>query len=260
MVESRRPPRFDEALDPVLAGQRLRTALSLKGEWLAAVLARAHSELETLRKTDPLAAGMVIAIDQDHARGIAALLRDRAGVIPTLALSDDPGASARILRFARGTAPWIVAVRMVSEGVDIPRLRVGVYATSTTTELFFRQAVGRLVRFTPGEERQSAFLFIPDDPRLRRSAGEIQAQRRHSLRRFEDVLSDFSTEGGERPESGAESENLYQPISAVPLALDGRPLDPSLPLFAFAAGATAMPPAVDSPPSAEPAPLSRRAS
>ena len=39
---------------------------------------------------------------------------------------------------------------MVSEGVDIPRLRVGVFATTTTTELFFRQAVGRLVRWTPG--------------------------------------------------------------------------------------------------------------
>jgi superfamily II DNA or RNA helicase len=259
---SHRSAGFDEALDPVQAGQRLRTALSLKGEWLAVVLTRAHAELEALRRSDPLAAGMVIAIDQDHARGIAALLRDRAGVIPTLALSDDPGASTRILRFARGTAPWIVAVRMVSEGVDIPRLRVGVYATSTTTELFFRQAVGRLVRFMPGAERQSAFLFIPDDPRLRRCAGEIQAQRRHSLRRLEADRDGYSLDGSERPRQAErdgfpETENLYQPISAVPLGLDGRPLDPSLPLFAFAAGSTAATPPPEQP-SAAPAPPSPR--
>ena len=72
---------------------------------------------------------------------------------------------------------------MVSEGVDIPRLRVGVYATTTATELFFRQAVGRLVRWTRGVPRQRAWLFIPDDPRLRTHAARVAEQRRHSLRR-----------------------------------------------------------------------------
>ncbi len=82
--------------------------------------------------------------------------------------------------------PWIVAVRMVSEGVDIPRLRVGVFATNTTTELFFRQAAGRLVRWTRGMRHQKAFFFIPDDPRLRTFAAQIAEQRRHSLRRKDD--------------------------------------------------------------------------
>jgi hypothetical protein len=74
-------------------------------------------------------------------------------------------------------------VRMVSEGVDIPRLRVGVYATTTTTELFFRQAVGRFVRWTRGVPRQKAYLFIPDDLRLRTWATQIADARRHSLHR-----------------------------------------------------------------------------
>ncbi len=95
--------------------------------------------------------------------------------------SDDPDASARIARFAAGNDPWLVAVRMVSEGVDIPRLRVGVYATTTTTELFFRQAVGRFVRWTPGVPDQKAYLFILDDARLRARAFQIADQRRHSL-------------------------------------------------------------------------------
>jgi len=179
---------------------------------------------------------MVIAIDREHARGIAALLRERAGTTPTVALSDDPSASSRIQRFARGTAPWIVAVRMVSEGVDIPRLRVGVYATSTTTDLFFRQAVGRLVRFVPGTDRQDAYCFLPDDPRLRRAAAEIDAQRRHSLRERESEGGESTHNRVEAREAAEPADNLFAPISAVPLAADGTRLDPSLPLFAYAAG------------------------
>src|SRR5207237_7234135 len=95
-----------------------------------------------------------------------------------------------------GREPWLVAVRMVSEGVDIPRLRVGVYATTTTTELFFRQAVGRFVRWTRGVPRQRAWLYIPDDPRLRQHAAGVAEQRRHSLRKRE----------GDGPERGEARE------------------------------------------------------
>ena len=67
---------FDDALDQARSSQRLRTALSLEGEWLPAVLRTAVSQLEVLRRDQPDAGGLVIAIDQDHARGIAAMLRD----------------------------------------------------------------------------------------------------------------------------------------------------------------------------------------
>src|SRR2546428_8525719 len=87
----------------------------------------------------------------------------------------------RIAAFAAGDSEWLVAVRMVSEGVDIPRLRVGVYATATTTDLFFRQAVGRFVRWQPGVRNQRAWLYVPDDPRVRAWAALITRQRRHSL-------------------------------------------------------------------------------
>ena len=137
------------------------------------VLSQANRELMNLRaKAQPDAGGLVIAMDVDHARGIAALLRDRLGSQAVVATSEDPDASDRIARFAAATTPWIVAVRMVSEGVDIPRLRVGVFATNTTTELFFRQAAGRLVRWTRGMRHQKAFFFIPDDPRLRTFAAQ----------------------------------------------------------------------------------------
>src|SRR6266849_5470603 len=206
---------FEDALDSARASQRLRTAYSLDGEWLPHVLRQAHEQLLAIRKRQPGAGGLVIATDQDHARGIAQILQVRLGVRAVVATSDDPEASNLISRFAAGSEPWIVAVRMVSEGVDIPRLRVGVFATTTTTELFFRQAVGRLVRWTPGTTGQKSFLFIPDEPRLRARAFAIAEQRRHCLRREDPRLV---TEGGaELDELESEQASLFAPISAVPL-------------------------------------------
>ncbi|MGH2719632.1 MAG: DEAD/DEAH box helicase, partial [Actinomycetota bacterium] len=208
---------FDDRLDAARSGQRLRTAYSLDGDWIPHVLRQAHDQLLDLRRRQPAAGGLVIATDQDHARGIVRILWDRLRVRAVVATSDDPAASHHIARFAAGTDPWIVAVRMVSEGVDIPRLRVGVYATTTTTELFFRQAVGRLVRWTPGTTGQKSYLYIPDEPRLRARAFAVAEQRRHSLQRPEPREGEGFAER-EQPE-GADNEqfSLFAAISAVPL-------------------------------------------
>ncbi len=220
---------FDDRLGRELGSQRLRAALDADGEWLPGVLRQAHNQLLHLRARDPHAAGLVIAIDQDHARAIAAIMTDDLGLSPTIATSDDPEASRKIANFADGLSPWIVAVRMVSEGVDIPRLRVGVYATNTVTELFFRQAVGRLVRWVGGTGRQMAYMFIPDDPRLRAFAHAIAEQRRHSLRRPEpetDAAPSSDARPAENPEDALEPEqlSLFQVISSVALDDKGRPL------------------------------------
>jgi superfamily II DNA or RNA helicase len=207
---------FDDPLDAARASQRLRTALSLDGDWLVSVLRAANDRLREIRSEHPDAGGLVIAMDQEHARGIAGVLQTRFGMPARVATSDDPGASKVIEGFARGQEPWLVAVRMVSEGVDIPRLRIGVYATTTSTELFFRQAVGRLVRWTRGVPRQRAYLFIPDDARLRTLAGAIVEQRRHSLRRPdpEEVFErELDEESSQQPDD--EQLSLFAAISAV---------------------------------------------
>jgi superfamily II DNA or RNA helicase len=219
---------FGDDLDRERAAQRLRTALSLDGEWLPTVLSQANARLREIREGDhPDAGGLVIATDQDHAKGIARILRDRTGAKATVVTSDDKRASAKIAQFAAGDEPWIVAVRMVSEGVDIPRLRVGVFATTTTTELFFRQAVGRLVRWQSALGRhQPSFLFIPDDARLRARAHQIADARRHSLRK----------DGRDAPERDAaeldllgdkEQMSLFSVISAV--ALGDGPVEADVP-------------------------------
>lgn len=219
---------FQDALTRDLASQRLRTALDVSGEWLPVVLAQAHAQLVHLRERDPKAGGLVIAMDQDHARGIAAILSRKLGVTATVATSDDPSATEKIGRFAEGSAPWIVAVRMVSEGVDIPRLRVGVYATNTVTELFFRQAVGRLVRWNAHLRAQAAYMFIPDDARLRSFGGAIAEQRRHNLsrdRRREGLPEpELLDPRGVDPDAEADQLSLFAAISAVPLDEDGTPL------------------------------------
>ena len=108
-------------------------------------------------------------------------MRNRFDTTADVVVSDDPRASGKIAEFAANDRPWLVAVRMVSEGVDIPRLRVGVYATTTSTELFFRQAVGRFVRWQAGRASRKAYVYVPDDPRLRHHAFRIAEARRHIL-------------------------------------------------------------------------------
>jgi superfamily II DNA or RNA helicase len=218
---------FEDELPRELANQRLRTALSLEGEWLPTVIDQAHERLMELRRSHPEAGGLIIAMDQAHAQDIAALLARRHGVTAVVAVSDDPDASNKIARFSDTDQPWIVAVRMVSEGVDIPRLRIAVFATMTTTELFFRQAVGRVVRWTRGVPRQKAFFFLPDDARLRHFAANLAEQRRHSLRKRADADEDAGTLPDPEPELDAiddpddEQMSLFSVIGAVALGESG---------------------------------------
>ena len=136
---------------------------------------------------------MVIASDQDTARAYAALLKKISGEAPTVVLSDEKGASKKIATFTDSDKRWMVAVRMVSEGVDVPRLAVGVWATTTSTPLFFAQAVGRFVRARSRGE--TASVFLPSVPHLLEFASDMEAQRDHVLgRRVTDEDDIFAAE------------------------------------------------------------------
>jgi len=163
--------------------QAWRTALDPSGDWIARVLAAADTRLTEVRRAMPDAGGLVIAGDHETARAYAALLRRISGVRPVVVLSDDPTASRKISAFAGSDARWMVAVRMVSEGVDVPRLAVGVYATSVSTPLFFAQAVGRFVRAR--QRGETASVFVPSVPVLLGFAAELEAERDHVVRVLE---------------------------------------------------------------------------
>ncbi|HEY0717050.1 MAG TPA: DEAD/DEAH box helicase [Streptosporangiaceae bacterium] len=165
--------------------QAWRTALDPGGEWVARVLEAADKRLTEVRRGMPDAAGLVIAGDHEDARAYAALLRRITGQRPVVVLSDDPAASRKIGGFAGAQDRWMVAVRMVSEGVDIPRLAVGVYATSVSTALYFAQAVGRFVRAR--RRGETASVFLPSVPVLLAYAAELEAERDHVLHKPSDA-------------------------------------------------------------------------
>ena len=168
-----------EASTKDITAQAWRTALDPKGEWVSAVLAAADRRLTEVRRHLPDAGALVIASNQTHARAYAKVLTALTGEPPTLVLSDDPGSSKRIENFAQGDSRWMVAVRMVSEGVDVPRLAVGVYATATSTPLFFAQAVGRFVRAR--RRGEVATVFLPTVPIVLAHASALERQRDHVL-------------------------------------------------------------------------------
>lgn len=173
--------RLGEPLTKDLTAHAWRTALDPNGEWIPAVLAAADKRLTEVRRGMPDAGGLVIATDQNTARAYAKTLREVTGEAAVVVLSDDATASDRIEEFAEGGQRWMVAVRMVSEGVDVPRLAVGVYATSTSTPLFFAQAIGRFVRAR--RRGETASVFLPSVPVLLGLAGELEVERDHALDR-----------------------------------------------------------------------------
>lgn len=178
----RRRADFSVVLPRAEDARRLRTALDADGDWVRRVLRDADARLAEVRAGDhPDAGGLVVAIDKQHAVDLAQRLEAISGEPVMIVTSDEADASQRIARFAAGTQRWIVSVLMVSEGVDIPRLRVGVYATTARTELFFRQVVGRFIRRSPAPRRQMSYLFLPSDLTLKTLANRIEEERNHAI-------------------------------------------------------------------------------
>ncbi len=202
-----------------ITSQAWRTALDPEGDWIPAVLRSADRRLTEVREDVADAGGLVIATDQTAARAYAAILKEITGEMPAVVLSDDKAASGRIETFANDTSRWMVAVRMVSEGVDVPRLGVGVYATSASTPLFFAQAIGRFVRAR--KRGETASVFLPNVPALLALAGEMERERDHALDREsgdDDGLEDTLLAEAEREDSASDAlteEFTYQALGSV---------------------------------------------
>jgi hypothetical protein len=226
---------FEDALVGREAGRRYRTAISIDlADGLPRILGQAHARLEEARAAGHRdAGGLVVTADTEHARAVAKVLREVTGVTPTVVLHTDTQAARRLQEFARSTDRWIVAVNMVSEGVDIPRLRVGVYATAARTPLIFRQIVGRFVRTIQGRPLDMSWLYLPADPVLRAHARDIERELRHILR---PPGEGEAAELDELPER-AETEKT-EPDQFVPVAAD---VAPQLALFG---GGPAPPPRI----------------
>ncbi|RYG97607.1 MAG: RNA helicase [Alphaproteobacteria bacterium] len=119
------------------------------------------SKLDDLRETVPHAGGLVIAPSIGVAEYMAELLEKLDGEKPILVHSQMPNAEARIAAFKNSNRRWIVSVAMISEGVDIKRLRLLIYLPNAKTELAFRQAMGRVVRTLGPDDYSRAYVVMP---------------------------------------------------------------------------------------------------
>lgn len=209
--------KFADRLRKTLHAERLRTHLF--SDSLGTVIAAANRRLMHLRRTEhPAAAALAVCLSVEHATTVAGLIREHTRTEPIVVVSEDDEASRNLAAFGSSTAPWIVAVHMVSEGIDIPRLRVGVYASNVRTNLYFRQFAGRFVRIERDlKKTQAAYVYVPADPTIMAFAKQIKDEVHGALKqRRENALE------AERVEPSVEPSepSAYQPLYAT-LAITG---------------------------------------
>jgi superfamily II DNA or RNA helicase len=173
--------RFADEIDRDRYYERLAAAVRIDKEYSPAkaknqlvidLIRKANNKLQDLRMTNPRDGGLIIADGKEHARKIQVLLKQITGCDAILVLEDVPKASELIEAFRGGDSPWIIAVNMIAEGVDSPRLRVCVYLSVKTAWLRVMQVIGRIVRDPPG---QSYFYCFPD-PRILKIIAQLEEE------------------------------------------------------------------------------------
>lgn len=219
---------LSDPLSKDLESKALRAALSPDGRWIPHVVAAAHERLLQVRESIPDAGGMILASDQEDAKAYARVLKKVTGVTPVVVVSDDNKADRKIAEFRDGDDLWLIAVRMVSEGVDVPRLAVGVWATNYRTPLFFAQAVGRFVRARNAQE--TATVFLPASRTLLAMAAAMEEQRKHVVvQKEEEEAEKVEREQSERSENAhttLEASASFDHIIFNGKAIDGMNIKP----------------------------------
>jgi superfamily II DNA or RNA helicase len=162
----------DDDLDESDAGKRLRGLLH-HPTFTGGLLAKSHQKLMEIRQLHPDAGGLAVCMNQTHAQSVARLLHEITGELPDIIVSDEDMNTGSIDEFRKSNKQWLVAVRMVSEGVDIKRLMVLSYLTNVKTPMSFRQTIGRIVRRAREDDIES-YCVMPDDRDLSEMAKAIE--------------------------------------------------------------------------------------
>lgn len=213
---------FAEDVPSDQVSKRRRACLKADGEWMAKVILDANDRLSKIRGASGFepgahkdAGGLIVCMDKNHAQQVAKTLEQKTGEKPVIVTSDDQNPSEKIKNFASSDARWIIAVKMVSEGIDIPRLRVEIYATNVMTEMYFRQIMGRIVRMIGSYDDETSYMYIYDDAQLVRFAQEVREEIDHVIKQQQD--------GEEDPPVGPGDGGGWQPPLNifVPISSDG---------------------------------------
>lgn len=208
---------FSQEISDDDAAQRLKKLLDPNGDYVKEQILSAHRKLIEVRKSIPDAAALAACIDQFHAAKVAALILEVTGCEPSVIVSDTDIENDSVKEFRKSGKEWLVAVRKVSEGTDIKRLQVLCYLTNTTSELFFRQLVGRVSRVR-GLEDFEAYVYLPADPRLIRCAQNIENAQVQALR---DLSEKESRELNERQQGALEFDSYSTQHNGTEVVLIG---------------------------------------
>jgi superfamily II DNA or RNA helicase len=186
---------------------RLAPLLRSDGVYVREQIAKSHKKLLEVRKTVPDAAALALCMDQDHADAIAKVITAETGCYPSVIVSDTERTNDSVEGFTKKKSEWLVAVRKVSEGTDIKRLQVLCYLTNYTSDLFFRQAIGRVSRVRNNGD-PDGYVYLPATPRLLNCVLRLEQSQVIGMREREELerlgptdrqpaqskFSDFSTQ------------------------------------------------------------------
>jgi superfamily II DNA or RNA helicase len=148
----------------------------------ASMLEFGIAKLNDIRDLIPNAGGLVIAPNIEVAEYMSALLEELENEKPVLVHSQMANAEARISSYKNTNKRWLVSVAMISEGVDIKRLRILVYLPYAQTELAFRQAMGRVVRSLGDDDYSRAYVVMPTHRTLEEYARRVEREMSPSAR------------------------------------------------------------------------------
>lgn len=216
---------FYDKVDDRQAQERLNTAIAPDSDFVRRILKQSYEELVRIRQTrQPNAALLIIAKNTQHLDAIAQVFEQVNGIpLVTVSSREGHGDKSDIEEFSKSDAPAIGAVDMISEGVDIPRLRSLVYLTNVTSPLYFYQAIGRVVRTEKGQELENGYVYLPSDERLLALAHEIKKRRNHVLKDFDRICQRCGNNPCTCPpiiKCEPKQFSLFEPVSADPI-VDG---------------------------------------
>ncbi|MDP9353331.1 MAG: DEAD/DEAH box helicase family protein, partial [Chloroflexota bacterium] len=175
----------DDAATLKQQSRRRNIAIDPNFGWIERVIKDADEKIDACRQTgDPTAGLIIFAKDRPHARELERKYTEITGYSAVRVTGEMTDAKTRLDAFRNGSQRCLVCVEMVSEGIDIPRLRAAIYATNKREDLGFNQKVGRVVRVNTElapEVVQLAYFYIPDEPELIAKAERIKEMRDHVL-------------------------------------------------------------------------------
>ena len=210
----------DDTLSRTLESERNRAALNANGDWIRTIFAEANAKLTECRQAGhDNAGGLILATDRNEARNFERALAEVTGEKATVVISGDPLVANGIDEFRRSNRRWVIAVKMINEGVDIPRLRVLVYATICQTELHFLQAMGRITRAGGDDDKYLAYAFLPHRKEFLEYAAAMRKERDDAVARIA-----ASRGGADEPlEPREQTSTMFMPLasSAIPMGILG---------------------------------------